>query len=117
MINIISSSRYPIERDKIRDSIKKLYTKLNIDHDLVLNVIFVGKIKMRQIALEYKHEDEALPILAFPYKGEKIDDEKVLGELVMCYPQVLVLAAHRNKPVDYIMDWLLEHGMTNLLKE
>ena len=64
MINIFSSSRYRINRKKIKDSFKiENYT---------INISFVGKNKMRNLAKNYKKEDLPLPVLSFPYQGEKI---------------------------------------------
>lgn len=117
MLNIFSSSRYKIERRTIKNFIRSLYTKYEIGGDLTLNIIFVGKIKMRSIASTYKHEDVALPVLSFPYKGEKTGEEKLLGEIFICYPQMVLLAAERNKTVRVMLEQLLEHGLTNLLKE
>lgn len=117
MVNIYSSSRYKISKKEIRAIVELLYKKHAIDDSYVLNVVFVGKIKMRSIAKTYKREDEALPILAFPYlKENMMGEEKVLGELFICYPQAVVMAAHRNKKVGDILAWLIDHGFTNLLK-
>jgi len=85
--------------------------QLPLDHHL--NIAFVGKIKMRQIASTYKHEDVALPVLAFPY-FENQDGEPFMGEIVICYPQAVLLAAERNKTVDDMLSWLLEHALKNL---
>lgn len=82
----------------------------------MVNIAFVGKRKMREIANTYKHEDVALPVLAFPYKQENVDNERLLGELVLCYPEVVLLAAERGKSLDVMMDQLIEHGLKNLLK-
>lgn len=79
-----------------------------------INIIFVGRIKMRQIANTYKHENVALPVLAFPYHDE--DNEKLIGEIIICYPQAVLLAAERNKTVEDMLIWLLDHAMKNLLK-
>ena len=70
---------------------------------------------MKEISSSYKNEDVALPVLAFPYKEEKGED-KLLGEIFICYPQAVLLAAQKNKKVDVTILQLIEHGVTNLIK-
>ena len=79
-----------------------------------LNVVFVGRIKMKQIANTYKHENVALPVLAFPYHEQ--EGEQLIGEIVICYPQAVLLAAERNKTVEDMLVWLMDHAIKNLLK-
>jgi len=76
----------------------------------------VGKSKMRSISSTYKHEDVALPVLAFPYRNDENIDEPLLGEIFLCYPQIVLLAVERNKRLDILIDELIVHGIKNLLK-
>ena len=110
MIRIITSSRYLIDRKRIRVCVEKISPSQSV------NIIFVGKNKMRSIASTYKHEDVALPVLAFPYKDDEEMGEPLLGEIFLCYPQVVLLAAERNKRLDLVIDDLIVHGINNLLK-
>ncbi len=71
---------------------------------------------MRSIASTYKHEDIALPVLAFPYRTDMTMGEPLLGEIFLCYPQVVLLAAERNKRLDALIDELIVHAIKNLLK-
>jgi rRNA maturation RNase YbeY len=116
MIHIVTSSRYLVDRKRIRICVEKIAQELGVDSSLSVNIVFVGKTKMRSIAVTYKHEDVALPVLAFPYRTDKDLDEPLLGEIFLCYPQVVLLAAERNKRLDALIDELIIHGMKNLLK-
>lgn len=116
MIHIITSSRYLIDRKRIKLYVEKIAAQLQIDPSLSITIVFVGKTKMRFIASTYKHEDVALPVLAFPYRKDTEMDEPLLGEIFLCYPQVVLLAAERNKRLDALIDELIVHGMKNLLK-
>ena len=116
MINITSSSRYKINRRQIKTEISQILTANGINERDVFNIVFVGRNKMRELTQRYKHEDETLPVLSFPYHGEQIDNEVIIGEVVICYPLAILLAAERNKPVDVTILDLLKHGMNNLLK-
>jgi len=116
MINIVSSSRYKISRQKIKLFVENIFEKEQLASQYSLNVIFVGKNKMKSLTEKYKNEKEPLPVLSFPY-DEKMGEKKILlGEVVICYPLVILLAAERNKRVDEIINELIKHGVENLLK-
>jgi len=116
MINIVSSSRYKINRQKIKVFVNNLFEKEQINPEHSLNIIFVGKNKMKVFTQKYKNEKETLPILSFKY-DENVDEKEILlGEIVICFPLVILLAAERNKRVDEMINDLVEHGIENLLK-
>lgn len=104
MINIISSSRYKISRKKIKEAI-------SVDENI--NIVFIGKNKMKSIANKYKRENIALPVLSFSYK-DKADDIPT-GEIFICYPQAVLLAAEREKRVDDMIISLIKHGIENII--
>ncbi|NTU73571.1 hypothetical protein HGB07_05395 [Candidatus Roizmanbacteria bacterium] len=116
MLNIVSPSRYKLNRKHINEFVTGLFTKYDINQDRVVNIVYVGKRKMKEIASTYKHEDVALPVLAFPYVEEsKADNNHTFGEIILCYPQVILLAAERSKKVDDMMNQLIEHGLRNII--
>lgn len=115
MINVVGSSRYKVNRKALKDHLESLFQQVNIDAQSVVNLVFVGKRKMRDIALTYKNEDVALPVLAFPYK-ETANPDNLLGEIFICYPQAVLLAAERNKKVEDTIKQLIDHAFKNLLK-
>jgi len=115
MINIVSSSRYKIDRQEIKVFTQSIFEKEQINSKYLLNVIFVGKNKMRIYSEKYKNEKEALPILSFKYNEDIGEKETLLGEVVICYPLVILLAAERNKRVDEMINGLIKHGIENLL--
>lgn len=116
MINIVSSSRYKINRQKIKVFIKNFFEKEQIVFEHSFNVVFVGKNKMKVFTEKYKNEKETLPILSFKYNENVGEKEILLGEIVICYPLVILLAAERNKRVDEMINQLVKHGIENLLK-
>lgn len=116
MIHIVSASRYKLDKKYLTKTSEQYLTKRGISPDLLLSLIFVGKRKMTEIASTYKHEDVALPVLSFSYKNEKENPDKLLGEVFLCYPQIVLLAAERNKTVDAMIEAMIEHGIENLLK-
>jgi ssRNA-specific RNase YbeY (16S rRNA maturation enzyme) len=116
MLNIISSSRYRINRPKVRQVVNEWLQETVYAGGYTVNIVFVGKNKMKTISNQYKKEPVALPVLAFPYRGERIGEEKILGEIFLCYPQVVLLAAERGKKVDDMIATLVKHGLENLVK-
>lgn len=111
IVNIISSSRYKVERKKIKNQIEEIIGKESGPIFSSLNLIFVGKRKIKALAEKYKKESVALPILTFYYH------EKNIGEIFICYPQMILLAAEKNKTIDYILNFLLKHAIDNLIKQ
>ena len=45
----------------------------------------------------------------------QVAGENLLGEIFICYPQAILLAAEKNKRVDDMMRFLLHHAIDNLL--
>lgn len=116
MINIISSSRYKINRKRIKVFVQEVFEKEQIDQNYSLNVVFVGKNKMKVFTEKYKNEKETLPVLSFKYDEDIGEKEVLLGEVIICFPLVILLAAERNKRVDEMINELVKHGIKNLIK-
>ncbi len=124
MVKVFSDPRYKINKKSVKKNSSQLLEKKGISPDYLLNIAFVGARKMKFCAREYKKENVALPILSFSYVNQKREqgnepptpeEEKLLGEIVICYPQALLLAAERNKSVDTMLLSLIEHGIENIL--
>ncbi len=114
MVNIISSSRYKINRKLIKKRTTDFLLEKGVSQNNLINIIFVGRNKMHDISSQYKGEDKALPVLSFLY-DERERDDRLLGEVIVCYPQAVLLAAQRNKRVDDTLMQLIEHGIKNLI--
>ena len=103
MINVISSSRYKLDRKNIRRVTQSYLEEKNIQADKIVNVVFVGRNKMKEISKTYKQEDVALPVLSFLYNDQASAD--LYGEIIICYPQAVMLAAERDKKVQDIIEF------------
>lgn len=115
MINIVTSSRYKIDRPQLQKEIQSILDKYELPYEITLNVVFVGKRKMREIANTYKHEDVALPVLSFSYKDQMEHNDNLLGEVILCYPQAVLLAAEKGKRVEVMFVQLIDHGIDNIM--
>jgi len=118
MINVISSSRYKINKSVLVQFAQSQLDKHQVGKNSSINIVFVGGRKMRQIAKKHKKEDVALPILTFSYMGDPLDaTQSLIGEIIICYPQAILLAAEREKRVDNLLNQLLEHGIQNIFNK
>lgn len=122
MVKVYSDPRYKINTRSIKKSAREILEKKGIDPEYNLNIIFVGKRKMKKVGECYKKEKVALPVLSFSYTDNKknnsegvYEEEKMLGEVLICYPQALLLAAEREKIVNTILLQLIEHGIENII--
>ncbi len=115
MVTIISSSRYRINRTRLKGTVERVLLEAT-SSSKHLNLVFVGKTKMKSISSTYKNEDVALPVLSFPIRDSSDPRKEFIGEVFICYPQAILLAAERNRRVDDVMTELVEHGVRNLLK-
>lgn len=118
MINIFTRSNYKLSRKMVVEKISFYLKKYGFSENDSLNVIFVGIRKMREIAKKYKKEDVPLPILSFSYLGNsktESQNESLIGEIFICYPQTILLAAKREREVDTIIIELIKHGIDNIL--
>ena len=122
MIEIFKPSRYQIPKKKIVQAAEMLLREAQMS-DKTLNLIFVGKRKMQDIAFTYKSENVALPVLSFSYKTledsdhEKYHDSNLLGEVFLCYPQIVLLASERGRKIDDMIVAMIEHGIANIVNE
>ena len=117
MIHIICPSRYKISSKQLKQFAEGLFVEKQISTRAILNIAFVGTRKMKEIANTYKHEDVALPVLAFPYKDFDIEGEQLYGEIILCYPQVVLLAAEKGKKVDEMIERMVAHGFNNIVMD
>ena len=72
MLNIVSSSRYKINRKLVKTVFSEVLTGYGIPDNAIFNLIFVGKKKMKDISAKYKKENVALPVLSFAYNFKEI---------------------------------------------
>ena len=115
MINVFSSSRYKINKRNLEKFAQGQLDKHHVAQNAALNIAFVGKRKMKEVALKYKNENVALPVLSFSYLRDPISStDNVIGEVVICYPQAVLLAAERDKRVEPMISQLIEHGIQNI---
>lgn len=123
MVKIISDPRYKLNKKKIKSETSNYLNQIGFADDYGLNLIFIGTRKMLQISTNYKKEKRALPVLSFSYLERKNNstivnpensEEKLIGEIFLCYPQIILLAAERQKRVEDMIVDLVKHGIETI---
>ena len=116
-------SRYFLNRPAIKKMVEDFLKKQKVTGRVEVSLAVVGDRKMRELNLKYRQIDEVTSVLAFPQelcgrRNEFVNPpDKVLrlGDIVISYPQAVMLAAQENKLVGQKIEDLVEHGLRNLL--
>ncbi len=130
-------SRYPVNRKKIRAFVQDFFKARRLDN-LSVNISIVGERKITELNEKFLHHEGVTDVLSFPQyeKGSAVDfastleptpqasegtfigpplEQKMLGDVVVCFPQVVRQAMKRGKMVDDHICTLVEHGLLHLL--
>ncbi len=116
MINVLASSRYKVGKKNLKTAVLRLLLEHGLSDNYTINVVFVGRNKMKNVSSKYKQENVVLPVLTFLY-DEPERQGRFLGEILICYPQAVLLAAERGKKVDDVILNLVDHGISNLTQK
>lgn len=128
-ILIHSDSRYPVTRNVIRKSIVDTLVRDHLkNHQIEVSVAVVGSRKMQEIAGSFLGDEEGHGVLAFPFEevaggGETghhgfvsfPDGTLRLGEIVLCWPELVACAGRDNVTVDRKTYQLTSHAVGHLL--
>ena len=120
-VYVKKQSAYPVNTPRIKKELKIFFTENGIVSDATVAVAIVGKLKMLELARNYLKEKVMHNVLSFPASETKdkfmyppnapID----LGEIVVCYPQVVSEAGKEGKLVDNKISELINHAGYHLL--
>lgn len=126
MIKILvkTDTRYPVNRKIIRRAIIDKVSESKISSDVELSVSVVGERAMRALCRKYMDDNNLHDVLSFPFmdlskKGEGFvsypDRVLRLGDVIICWPQLLISAAKDDKLVDDEVYFLTGHAVEHLL--
>ena len=121
-VNFYIGSRYPVDRQLLRERAKEVLTKYNIDH-AQLDVSIVGQRKMQTLNEEQMKHQGPTDVLSFPHHEKKQLDEVPLpaevpphlGDILISFPEAVKTARRFGKRVDDRLCFYLEHGLMHLL--
>ncbi len=117
-------SRYPANRKAIRFAIEKVLKEEGLWRlDVEVSVLVCGSRKMKLLSSKHVGDGKIHEVLSFPledvkggggFKGSP-DSVLRLGDIIVCWPEVIALAARNDKMVDEQLAFLISHGMEHLL--
>ena len=131
-------SRYPVDRKKIRNFVLSFFVSQRLD-GVSVNISIVGERKIKELNEGYLKHEGVTDVLSFPQyeKGSEHDfestldptpskneagnfvsppiEQKLLGDIVVCFPEVVRQAMKRGKMVDDHICSLVEHGLQHLM--
>lgn len=121
-----SDTRYPVNRKIIRKAAADTLSRNSLGNIRAeISVAVVGERKMRELCRKYLSDNRIHEVLSFPFedsftKSDKgfinvPDDILRLGEIVLCWPQVLLAAARDDVMVDDEVYQLVAHSVEHLM--
>ena len=134
MITVLihTDTRYPVNRKIIRKAVEDTFKKHKVENlDSEVSVAVVGSRKMKGLSQKYLNETSNHQILTFVLT-ESVSKEQLqrterpgfvnspdgilrLGDVVLCWPQVLENASYDDIMVDDEVYALVCHGVGHLL--
>jgi len=121
-VYLTKQANYPVGAPKIKVRLKKFFENAGIVSDAEVNVSFVGKNKMIEVADRYlKEKNTVHNVLSFTESEAKkefvypADNIVRLGEIIVCYPKAFEEARSENRLIDDKVWELVEHGANHLL--
>ncbi len=115
-VDILGGTRYKIDRKKIRETVEKTLKSHGVADMAEVSVVVVGERKMSQLHLKYLQAEGPTDVMSWPLEGVNYPDDVLrLGDVVVCYPVAVKLAAEENMMVDEKIASLVEHGCLHLL--
>lgn len=122
-VNIVSDSRYPVNRRQVRQAIDKVLTERQIFQPALVEVTVVGDRKIRDLNRRFRQLDQPTDVLSFPL-AENLSDAPAspdgllhLGDIVVSWPQARTVAVKSNRLISDVVCDLVEHGLRHLLGE
>ena len=123
---IHTDTRYPVNRRVIRKAVLDTFSEFKIaDADLEVSVAVVGSRKMKDLSLQFLKDAQTHEVLAFAQEEisestgrgfvNPPDDILRLGDIVICWPEVLESASREETMVDDQLYFLSKHATEHLL--
>lgn len=125
-INVVKQRNYPVSSIKIKKFLQKFFIDHGIVSDAEATISFVGESKMKVLGKKYYKDSNLHNVFSFvesevssqggPAFGWKNPNNLMqLGEIVICFPQVLKEAKQEGKLIEEKVLELVEHSALHLL--
>jgi probable rRNA maturation factor len=118
-INVSKQSNYPVSGVNVRKSLQDFFKNNGIVSNAECHVSFVNEAKMLTLAKKYYKDTQLHNVFSFVESEvpnfKHIDNIMHLGEIVVCFPQVLKEAKHEGKLIEEKVLELIGHSALHLL--
>ena len=128
MVKVIihTDTRYPVNRKMIRKAVLDTLSEFKVENaHLEVSVAVIGARKMKDLSSKFLKDRETHEVLAFPQEEisqseaggfvNPPDDILRLGDIVICWPEVLESASREETMVDDQLYFLTGHATEHLL--
>lgn len=121
--NLFVGSRYPVNRKKLRETVRKVMNEQGIEN-VQVDVMIVGERKIKELNEKRLKHRGITDVLSFPQheKKDQLADFPLpegalphLGDIVICFPVAVRAAKRFGKMVDDQLCFYLEHGLMHLM--
>lgn len=121
IVNIAVGSRFIVNRKSIRKTVEESFQKHNI-YSAWVDISIVGQRKMKELN-KLREKDGPTNVLSFtqrdPGEGKTFPTPNSeiphYGDIVLCYPVLIQEAAKKNKLVDDLINYYVDHSIYHLL--
>lgn len=120
-VNVVKQANYPVSVKKIRESLKDYFGKSGIISASEVTVAIVGETKMLEMSRKYMKDGKIHNVLSFT--PDEVKSQFVyppdgiihLGEIIICYPEVVKESKKEGKLIEAKLMELALHGAAHLL--
>lgn len=120
--HLFVGSRYPVNRKRIRETVKRVLELQGITEAQV-DVSIVGQRKITELNESKLQHEGATDVLSFPqHERHQLNDFPLpegmpphLGDVIISFPEAVATAQRFGKMVDDQICFYLEHGLMHLL--
>jgi len=114
-IYFTADSRYQVDKVFVKKNLTANWQQRGLPAGTI-SIAFIGSRKARQLAKLYLKDNQEHPVLTFPYtsrvKRFPMEEENLLGEIVICYPQVSLYAAEKDQEINKVISHFIDHALT-----
>lgn len=116
-INISKQSNYPISAVTVKKFLTKFFKDHGIVSDAKATVSFVNEKEMQKLGKKYYKDSKLHNVFSFvDSESMKFPNDQInLGEIVVCFPQVVKEASSEGKLIEDKVLELVEHSALHLL--
>ena len=120
MIRVLINTQnsYPVDKKIVKKAVIDTVVKNKSGtRDIEVSVCVVGEREMDELSRKYLHDKLKHEVLSFPLDAfnDLPDGSLRLGDIILCWPQVLLAAARDGVMVDDEVYRLTSHSVEHLL--